>query len=199
AVADRDFAVEFLAAAATTAVHLSRLCEDVVLWASSEFGWCTVGEAFSTGSSIMPQKRNPDVAELVRGKTGRVVGSLVSVLVMLKGLPMTYDRDLQEDKEAVFDTVDTLLPALPATAGMVASLQLDRERLASTAGGGFAMATDLAEALVQAGVPFRHAHERVGALVADCERRGIDLVDLDPDEVVAVMPELDRAAVPSLL
>ena len=198
-VADRDFAVEFLSATAMLGVHLSRLCEEVVLWASTEFGWCRVGDAFSTGSSIMPQKRNPDVAELVRGKTGRLIGSLVTLLVTLKGLPLTYNRDLQEDKEPVFDAVDTLMLALPAVAGMMASLVFDRERLAGTAAGGFSLATDVAEALVVAGVPFRSAHERVGELVATCEGRGIDITDLTPDELVGTMPELDADQVSSLL
>ncbi|HEY8339050.1 MAG TPA: argininosuccinate lyase, partial [Egibacteraceae bacterium] len=193
AVADRDFAVEVLAAAALTGVHLSRLCEEIVLWSSAEFGWARVGDAFSTGSSIMPQKRNPDVAELVRGKTGRLVGDLVSLLVTLKGLPLTYNRDLQEDKEPVFDAVDTLSLALPAVAGTVRSLTFDRARLAGTAAGGFALATDLAEELVRRGVPFRTAHERVGALVADCERRGIDITDLDRGELVTALPELADA------
>ncbi len=199
AVADRDFAVEFLAAAAMTGIHLSRLCEEVVLWATTEFGWCRVGEAFSTGSSIMPQKRNPDVAELVRGKSGRLVGDLVSLLVTLKGLPLTYNRDLQEDKEPVFDAVDTLALALPAVAGMVATLTFDVERLAGTAAGGFSLATDVAEALVVRGVPFRSAHERVGALVAHCEGRGIDIVDLSAEELVGHLPELEADAVADLL
>jgi argininosuccinate lyase len=190
AVADRDFAVEFLAAAAMLGVHLSRLCEEVVLWSTVEFGWARVGDAFSTGSSIMPQKRNPDVAELVRGKTGRLVGDLVALLVTLKGLPLTYNRDLQEDKEPVFDAVDTLRLALPAVTGMVASLRFDRDRLAGTAAGGFALATDVAEALVVAGVPFRTAHERVGALVARCEAAGHDLTDLSPAAFAEAMPEL---------
>ena len=193
AVADRDFAVEFLAAAAMLGVHLSRLGEEVVLWSSVEFAWAGVGDAFSTGSSIMPQKRNPDVAELVRGKTGRLIGDLVTLLVTLKGLPLTYNRDLQEDKEPVFDAVDTLRLALPAVTGMVRSLQFDRERLSQAAGGGFALATDLAEALVGAGVPFRDAHERVGKVVADCERRGIDVTDLDAAGLATALPELSDA------
>ncbi|MBA2576584.1 MAG: argininosuccinate lyase [Euzebyaceae bacterium] len=199
AVADRDFAVEFLAAAALLGVHLSRLGEEVVLWSSAEFGWARVGDAFSTGSSIMPQKRNPDVAELVRGKTGRLIGDLVSLLVTLKGLPLTYNRDLQEDKEPVFDAVDTLALALPAMAGTVASLVFDRDRLAATAAGGFALATDVAEALVRAGVPFRTAHERVGALVSDCERAGVELAAAAPDVLRAALPELDAGALPGLL
>ncbi|CAN5122984.1 argininosuccinate lyase [soil metagenome] len=199
AVADRDFAVEFLAAAAMLGVHLSRLCEEVVLWSTEEFRWARVGDAFSTGSSIMPQKRNPDVAELVRGKSGRLIGDLVSLLVTLKGLPLTYNRDLQEDKEPLFDAVDTLDLALPAMTGMVASLVFDRDRLARTAAGGFALATDVAEALVVAGVPFRHAHERVGALVAQCEGRGLDITDLSPDELTGHLPELAPGSIADLL
>jgi argininosuccinate lyase len=171
AVADRDFAVEFLAACALLGVHLSRLGTEIVLWSTAEFGWARVGDAFATGSSIMPQKRNPDVAELVRGKAGRLIGDLVSLLVTLKGLPLTYNRDLQEDKEPVFDAVDTLSLALPAMTGTVRSLVFDRERLAAAAAGGHALATDFAEALVRAGVPFRQAHERVGRAVAEAERR----------------------------
>jgi argininosuccinate lyase len=193
AVADRDFAVEFLAAGALLGVHLSRLGEEIVLWSSAEFGWARVGDGFSTGSSIMPQKRNPDVAELVRGKAGRLVGDLVSLLVTLKGLPLTYNRDLQEDKEPVFDAVDTLRLALPALAGTVRSLAFDRDRLAATAAGGFALATDLAEALVRRGVPFRAAHERVGALVATCEARARDVTDLSRAELVDALPELADA------
>jgi argininosuccinate lyase len=200
AVADRDFAVEFLAAAAMLGVHLSRLCEEVVVWSTEEFGWVRVGDAYSTGSSIMPQKRNPDVAELVRGKSGRLIGDLVSLLVTLKGLPLTYNRDLQEDKEPVFDAVDTLTLALPAVTGMITSLAFDRDRLAGTAAGGFALATDVAEALVVAGVPFRHAHERVGALVAHCEGRGLDdFSHLPADELAGHLPELDRTSLADLL
>ena len=190
AVADRDFAVEFLASAAMLGVHLSRLGEELVLWSSVEFGWARVGDAFSTGSSIMPQKRNPDVAELVRGKSGRLVGDLVSLLTTLKGLPLTYNRDLQEDKPPVFDAVDALSLVLPAVAGTVDSLTFDRERLASTAAGGFALATDVAEELVRRGVPFRTAHERVGEVVAACEADGVDLTDLDSDRLAELLPEL---------
>ncbi len=198
AVADRDVAVEVLAAAALLGVHLSRLGEEIVLWSSVEFGWARVGDAFSTGSSIMPQKRNPDVAELVRGKAGRLVGDLVALLVTLKGLPLTYNRDLQEDKPPLFDAVDTLALALPAMAGTVASLSFDRERLASTAGGGFALATDVAEELVRRGVAFRTAHERVGEAVAACEADGLDLTDLDGARLVALLPELGDADVDAL-
>jgi argininosuccinate lyase len=194
AVADRDFAVEFLAATAMLGVHLSRLCEEVVLWTTSEFGWARLGEAFSTGSSIMPQKRNPDVAELVRGKTGRLVGDLVALLVTLKGLPLAYNRDLQEDKEPVFDAVDTLSVALPAVAGMVTSLRFDRERLAAAASDSFALATDLAEALVEAGVPFRRAHERVGQLVAQAEDQDCGLDALVRMIGSQALPELENPA-----
>jgi len=193
AVADRDFAVEVLAAFALLGVHLSRLGEEIVLWSTAEFRWARVGDAFSTGSSIMPQKRNPDIAELIRGKTGRLIGDLVSLLVTLKGLPLTYNRDLQEDKEPLFDAVDTLEAALPAMTGTVASLSFDRERLADTAAGGFALATDVAEELVRRGVPFRSAHEQVGRLVAACERRGMDISELSAEELTAAIPELGEA------
>jgi argininosuccinate lyase len=190
AVADRDFAVEFLAAAALLGVHLSRLGEEIVLWSSTEFAWARLGDAYSTGSSIMPQKRNPDVAELVRGKSGRLIGDLVSLLVTLKGLPLTYNRDLQEDKEPVFDAVDTLGVVLPAMRGAVASLEFDAAALAARAAGGFALATDLAEALVGAGVPFREAHERVGRFVAECERTGRTLETGAEELVDRAFPEL---------
>jgi argininosuccinate lyase len=194
AVADRDFAVEFLAASALLAVHLSRLGEEIVLWTSTEFGWARLGDAFSTGSSIMPQKRNPDVAELVRGKAGRVIGDLTALLVTLKGLPLTYNRDLQEDKEPVFDAIDTLTLCLPAMAGAVASLTFDADGLRARAADGFALATDVAEALVATGVVFREAHERVGRFVALCERRGLAL-DEATDEFAAAFPELTTAGV----
>jgi argininosuccinate lyase len=191
AVASRDFALEVLAACAILAVTLSRLGEEIVLWATSEFGFATVGDAFSTGSSIMPQKRNPDVAELVRGKAGRVVGDLVSLLTTVKALPLTYDRDLQEDKEPVFDAVETLRLVLPAITGTVASLTFDRDRLAAASVGGFALATDLAEELVTRGVPFREAHEIVGEVVKLAEERGVDLDGLDPEELASIHPALD--------
>jgi argininosuccinate lyase len=191
AVASRDFALEVLSACAILAVTLSRLGEEIVLWATSEFGFAEVGDAFSTGSSIMPQKRNPDVAELVRGKAGRVIGDLVSLLTTVKALPLTYDRDLQEDKEPVFDAVGTLRLVLPAITGTVASLTFDRDRLAAASVGGFALATDLAEELVTRGVPFREAHEIVGEVVKLAEDRGVDLDGLDPDELASFHPALD--------
>jgi argininosuccinate lyase len=191
AVASRDFALEVLAACAILAVTLSRLGEEIVLWATSEFGFARVGDAFSTGSSIMPQKRNPDIAELVRGKAGRVVGDLVALLTTVKALPLAYDRDLQEDKEPVFDAVGTLRLVLPAITGTVASLTFDRERLAAASVGGFALATDLAEELVTRGVPFREAHEVVGEVVKLAESRGVDLDGLDADALASLHPALD--------
>jgi argininosuccinate lyase len=192
AVGSRDFALEVLSACAILAVHLSRLGEEIVLWATSEFGFARVGDAFSTGSSIMPQKRNPDVAELVRGKAGRVIGDLVALLTTVKGLPLAYDRDLQEDKEPVFDAVGTLRLVLPAITGTVASLRFDRHRLAAASVGGFALATDLAEELVKRGVPFREAHEVVGEVVRLAEAKGVDLDGLDPAELAAAHPVLDE-------
>jgi argininosuccinate lyase len=186
AVADRDFAAEFLFATALLGVHLSRLGEEVILWATPEFGWVRLADAWSTGSSIMPQKKNPDIAELARGKSGRLIGNLTGLLTTLKGLPLAYDRDLQEDKEPVFDTVDQLLLLLPAVTGLVASLQFHTERLATAAPAGFALATDVAEFLVRNGVAFRDAHEVSGALVSYCERHGIDFGDLDDDQLAAV-------------
>ncbi len=191
AVGSRDFALEVLSACAILAVTLSRLGEEIVLWATAEFGFARVGDAFSTGSSIMPQKRNPDIAELVRGKAGRVIGDLVSLLTTVKALPLAYDRDLQEDKEPVFDAVGTLRLVLPAITGTVASLTFDRDRLAAAAVGGFALATDLAEELVRRGVPFREAHEVVGEVVRLAESKGVDLDGLSPDELAGAHEVLD--------
>jgi argininosuccinate lyase len=199
AVADRDFAVELVSAGATLAVHVSRLAEEIVLWASQEFGWARVGDAFSTGSSIMPQKRNPDVAELARGKTGRVIGDVVALLTTLKALPLTYNRDLQEDKPPVFDAVDSLELVLPAMSGTVRSLEFDRDRMAASAGGGAALATDLAEALVGGGWPFRAAHEQIGELVTALEQQGRTLDDAAPDEIAERLGHLDAEAVAELL
>src|SRR5437016_3605213 len=165
AVSDRDFAAEFCFAAALLGVHLSRLGEEIVLWSSQEFGWVEIDDAYATGSSIMPQEKNPDVAELAGGKAGRLDGGLTAALKTLKGLPLTYNRDLQEDKEPVFDAVDTLLLVLPAMAGLIATLRVNPDRLRRGASTGFTLATDLAEYLVRRGVPFREAHEVVGHLV----------------------------------
>jgi argininosuccinate lyase len=178
AVSDRDFAVELLSALALVAVHLSRLSEDVILWASAEFQFVTIGDAFTTGSSLMPQKKNPDVAELTRGKTGRVIGSLMSLLTTLKGLPMTYNRDMQEDKEPVFDAVDTVKAALEIFAAMVEGMAVRADACARAVSDPNLLATDLADELVNRGVPFRSAHEVVGRAVALCGERGCELTEL---------------------
>jgi argininosuccinate lyase len=190
AVSDRDFAAEFLFAAALIGVHLSRLGEEIVLWASQEFRWIEMDDTYATGSSIMPQKKNPDVGELARGKAGRLIGNLVSLLTTLKGLPLTYNRDLQEDKEPVFDAVDTLLLVLPAVSGLIATMRVNSERLEALAPQGFALATDLAELLVRRGVVFRDAHEVVGHLVVWCQVHDKDFDDLTDEELAKVSPHL---------
>ena len=188
--AARDFVAELAFVAAMTGVDLSRLAEEVVIWTTAEFGFARLDDAYSTGSSIMPQKKNPDIAELTRGKSGRLIGNLTGLLATLKGLPLAYNRDLQEDKEPVFDSVDTLLVVLPAVTGMVATLTFDTARLAALAPAGFSLATDVAEWLVRTGVPFREAHELAGACVRRCEELGCDLPDLDDDELEAISPHL---------
>jgi argininosuccinate lyase len=190
AVSDRDFVAEFLFVAALLGVHLSRLGEEVILWNTREFRWVELDDAYTTGSSIMPQKKNPDVAELARGKAGRLVGHLGGFLTTLKGLPLTYNRDLQEDKEPVFDAVDTLLVLLPAVAGMIATMRVDDERLAAAAPEGFALATDVAEHLVRHGVPFREAHEAVGHLVVWCAVNDCDLSEVDAEQLTRISPHL---------
>jgi argininosuccinate lyase len=190
AVSDRDFAAEFCFTAALLGVHLSRLGEEVVLWSSHEFGWAEIDDAYATGSSIMPQKKNPDVAELARGKAGRLIGGLTGLLTMLKGLPLAYDRDLQEDKEPVFDAVDTLLLVLPAMAGLIGTMRFNAERIAAGAAAGFALATDLAELLVRRGVPFREAHEVVGHLVVWCQVHDCELDDVSDADLAKVSPHL---------
>jgi len=195
AVSDRDFVAEFLFAAALLGVHLSRIGEEVILWATTEFRWVRLHDSWSTGSSIMPQKKNPDIAELARGKSGRFIGNLTGLLATLKALPLAYDRDLQEDKEPVFDTVEQLLMLLPAMAGMMATLEVDGERMAAAAPEGFALATDIAEWLVRQGVPFRSAHEISGACVAYCEERGIELSDLTAEQ----FREIDEQLKPGVL
>ncbi|MDO8120867.1 argininosuccinate lyase [Isoptericola sp. b490] len=188
--AARDVVAEFAFVAAMVGVDLSRLAEEVILWATKELGFVRLDDAYSTGSSIMPQKKNPDVAELARGKAGRMIGDLTGLLATLKGLPLAYNRDLQEDKEPVFDQVDTLDVLLPAVAGMVATLRFDTERMADLAPQGFALATDVAEWLVRQGVPFRVAHEVAGACVTVCEQRGIELWDLSDADLAAISPAL---------
>jgi argininosuccinate lyase len=190
AVGDRDAAAEFLAAAAITAVHLSRLAEELVLWSSEEFGFVEIPDAFATGSSMMPQKKNPDVAELVRGRTGRVVGALVALLTTLKGLPLAYNRDLQEDKAILFDAAATLRSALDVLAAMLPALRFSTGRMARAADG-LLLATDVADLLVERqGVPFRQAHEIVGALVRHCLATGTGLRDVDASELRRISPRL---------
>jgi argininosuccinate lyase len=185
AVSSRDFALEFLAAGAILATHLSRLAEEIVLWSTTEFGFVELPDAFSTGSSLMPHKKNPDVAELIRGKAGRVFGNLVALLTVTKGLPLAYNRDLQEDKEPVFDTCDTLRMGLLAMARMLPALIFRREWMAQATHHGHLVATDLAEYLVRRGVPFRTAHEVVGKIVRACEDEGQELHDLGLAELRA--------------
>jgi argininosuccinate lyase len=197
AVSDRDFAVEFSATAALIAVHLSRLSEDLILWASAEFNFIRIDDAYTTGSSLMPQKRNPDVAELTRGKSGRVVGNLVALLTLLKGLPMTYNRDLQEDKERLFDTADTLRDTLELMAGMLSRTRVKRPVCEAAAADPQLLATDLADYLVRKGVPFRTAHHAVGAAVSLAEAHRVAFDRLPLAELRKINPRFgpDVAAV----
>jgi len=191
AVSDRDFALEFLAAAAISATHLSRLAEEIVIWSSAPFGFVRLSDAFTTGSSIMPQKRNPDAAELVRAKTGRVTGALVGLLTVMKGLPLAYAKDMQEDKEPVFDAAEAWALSLAACAGMVRDMRPDTARMRAMAGAGFATATDLADWLVRVlRLPFRAAHHTTGRLVALAEAKGVDLAGLSLEEMRGVEPRI---------
>ncbi len=206
AVSDRDYILEFLAAAAICMVHLSRLAEELILWSSQEFAFVELDEAYSTGSSIMPQKKNPDVPELVRGKAGRVAGHLLALLMTVKGLPLAYNKDLQEDKEALFDTVDTLTACLSIFAPLIATLKVNRDRMRQAISGDFSTATDLADYLARRGLPFREAHAVVGRLVQLCLDQGKSLEDLslkelqqastlfEPDALAALTPEAAVAA-----
>ncbi|MBM3569266.1 MAG: argininosuccinate lyase [Alphaproteobacteria bacterium] len=192
AVSDRDFALDYLATAAIVMVHLSRLAEELVLWVTPQFGLVRLSDAYTTGSSMMPQKRNPDAAELVRGKAGRVFGGLLGLLTVLKGLPLTYSKDMQEDKPPVFDAADTLDLALAAMTGMVRDLKADARRMRAAAGQGFATATDLADWAVQAlNIPFREAHHIAGRAVAAAERKGVDLAQLSLAELRAIDRRID--------
>ncbi len=193
-VSDRDFALEALAAAAICATHLSRFAEEIVLWATPQFGFAALSDKFSTGSSIMPQKRNPDAAELVRGKSGRVIGALSGLLVVMKGLPLAYSKDMQEDKEGTFDALQTLSLCLAAMTGMVRDLKPDARRMADAAGSGFSTATDLADYLVrELGMPFRDAHHVTGHLVGLAAKRGVGLEDLSIQEIQGIEPRLTGA------
>ena len=188
AVSDRDYLIEFVSALSTLMMHLSRLSEEIILWSSEEFGWVELADAYCTGSSMMPQKKNPDVAEVVRGKTGRVYGHLMGLLTILKGLPLAYNKDLQEDKEGVFDAVDTVLPALRLFAGMIRTLSMKRERLSHAFDHDFSNATDLADYLAAKGLPFRDAHAVVGRLVLEAITRGTNLAGLSLDVYQSVNP-----------
>ncbi len=188
--AARDYVAEFAFVAAMIGVDVSRQAEEIIVWATREFGFVTLDDAFSTGSSIMPQKKNPDIAELARGKSGRLIGNLTGLLATLKGLPLAYNRDLQEDKEPVFDSVDTLEVLLPAFTGQVATLVFDTDRMAELAPQGFSLATDIAEWLVRDGVPFRVAHELAGACVRRCEELSIGLEDLTDEQFAEIDPRL---------
>ena len=189
--AARDVVAEFAFIAAMIGIDLSRFAEEIILWNTREFGFVTLDDGYSTGSSIMPQKKNPDIAELTRGKAGRLIGNLTGLLATLKALPLAYNRDLQEDKEPVFDSVRTLETVLPAFAGMVATMRFDTDRMATLAPQGFSLATDVAEWLVKRGVPFREAHEISGHLVRVCEEAGIELDEVTDAQLAAVSPHLE--------
>ncbi|MFC5736876.1 argininosuccinate lyase [Sinirhodobacter huangdaonensis] len=191
AVSDRDFALEFLSASSICAVHLSRLAEELVIWSSAQFRFVAMSDKWSTGSSIMPQKRNPDAAELIRAKIGRILGATVALFTVMKGLPLAYSKDMQEDKEQVFDAADTLMLALAAMTGMISDLTVNRDKLEAAAANGFSTATDLADWLVRAaGLPFREAHHVTGTLVAMAEKKGVDLPDLSLAEMQSVNPAI---------
>lgn len=197
AVADRDFACEVLAALAILGMHLSRLSEDTILWASAEFGFLNLSDRHTTGSSLMPQKKNPDIAELARGKTGRLYGNLMTLLTVMKGLPLTYNRDMQEDKEAVFDSIKTAKDTLVILAEMFEASSLREERALEAASDPLLLATDLADRLVEGGVPFRQAHEIIGGLVALAQKRGTPLNKLEPSDFTAASPILTADTVTS--
>lgn len=193
AVSDRDFALEFLGASTICAMHLSRLAEELVIWSSAQFRFVTLSDRFSTGSSIMPQKKNPDAAELIRAKIGRILGANVALLTVMKGLPLAYSKDMQEDKEQVFDAADTLMLALAAMTGMVSDMTANREALEGAASSGFSTATDLADWLVsELGLPFRDAHHVTGALVALAESKGVDLPDLSLEEMQGIHADIRK-------
>lgn len=192
AVSDRDYVCEALFIFSMIGNHLSRIGEEWTLWASTEFAWAQVADAYSTGSSIMPQKKNPDVAELARGKAGRHIGNLVTVLTVLKALPFAYNRDLQEDKEPLFDSFDTLFLTLPAVTGMIATTTFDRKKMADAAPKGFSLATEIADYLVRKNIPFAAAHESAGKCVALCEKTSRELHELTAAELIAIHPQLDE-------
>jgi argininosuccinate lyase len=190
AVSDRDFVIEYAFAASLTAIHLSRFAEDLILWSSAEFGFIQISDAFTTGSSLMPQKKNPDTAELIRGKSSRLIGNLVSLLTLLKGLPMTYNRDLQEDKQRLFDSADTLTSCLEVLAAMIPDIRVNTVRCRQAASDPHLLATDVADALVRSGIPFRKAHEIVGHAVALAEKRNISFNKLSLKDWKTLEPNI---------
>jgi argininosuccinate lyase len=198
AVGDRDFVIEFCSSASLLAVHLSRFSEDLILWVTHEFGFVKIADSYTTGSSLMPQKKNPDVAELVRGKTGRVIGNLTGLLVLLKGLPLTYNRDLQEDKERLFDTVDTVRACTRLTCAMLRNISVNREACARAAGDPALLATELADYLVRKGIPFRQAHHAVGRVVAFAEQKRTSIAQLSLSDLQSVEPAFGADALTSL-
>ena len=191
AVSDRDFAIEFLSCCSTAMMHLSRFCEELIIWASPDFGYIEMDDSFSTGSSIMPQKKNPDMAELIRGKTGRVYGDLMALLTVMKGLPLAYNKDMQEDKEPVFDAHDTLLHCLKMMEGMLSTTTVNVDRMAQSAKSGFMNATDAADYLVSKGIPFRDCHEIIGKMVLYCIENNKSLEDLSMPELKSFSPAFD--------
>ncbi len=192
AVSDRDFVIEFISHCAVVMMHLSRMCEEIILWATEEFGFMELDDSFSTGSSLMPQKKNPDVAELVRGKTGRVYGNLVAILTVMKALPLTYNRDMQEDKEPLFDTVDTVKGSLSVVSPMLRTMKIKKDALLEATRGGFLTATDVADYLVMKGVPFRESHHIAGSIVAHCIDRGKELTELSLSEWQRFSPLIEE-------
>lgn len=198
AVSDRDFLLEFLALTAILATHLSRLGEELILWSSQEFGYIHMDDAYATGSSMMPQKKNPDVAELMRGKSGRLTGNLMALLTVMKGLPLAYHSDMQEDKEAVFDTVDTLSALLPVARGMLETLVIDRERISHRLGRDYTGATDIADLLVKRGMPFREAYHHVGLVVGKLEGSGRSFAEISDEELNSHLPGVSRAEIETL-
>lgn len=191
-VSDRDYLIEFLSALSTIMMHLSRFCEEIILWNSNEYQFVEIDDSYSTGSSIMPQKKNPDIAELVRGKTGRVYGALMSILTTMKGIPLAYNKDMQEDKELTFDAIDTVKGCISLFTGMIASMKFHKEKMESSAKGGFTNATDAADYLVKHGVPFRDAHGIVGQLVLFCIEKNIALDDMTLEEYKAISPVFEE-------
>ena len=191
-VSDRDYVIELMSALSTIMMHLSRFCEEIIIWNSNEYRFVNIDDSYSTGSSIMPQKKNPDIAELIRGKTGRVYGALTSILTTMKGIPLAYNKDMQEDKEFAFDAIDTTKGCIALFTGMIDTMTFNKDVMESSAKNGFTNATDAADYLVNHGVPFRDAHGIVGQLVLFCEGKGISLDDMTLDEFKAISPVFEE-------